>query len=247
MACGPTGALVGTDNVGYIPCRDLSIIRRLTVEMNYTTVCSIDHYDRVRQFMLDYSMGESNKIYNLYGNADPLKITTTSGLVSGITPGPNAGFNHPIIMDRFIAFMAGKPSYIDTSITGEIIVTITLAPASDRIFKAQTSSGDATSPPAYTLSGIYDTLTKVAINDGFYFASIQSALAQNLLFKMCFKNFETATSKSGNQTMNMRTEIQSDSVDLAWFSFMPTNYKQMITANSTQYEAKTKNHKYFTR
>jgi hypothetical protein len=45
----------------------------------------------------------------------------------------------------------------------------------------------------------------------------------------------------------MRTEIQSDSVDLAWFSFMPTNYKQTIALANVQYEAKTKNHKYFSR
>ncbi|KAJ1463945.1 hypothetical protein T484DRAFT_3649126, partial [Baffinella frigidus] len=216
MACVETGGVdTNSKKVAYLPCRDLSIIRRLTVEMNNTTVCSIDHYDRVRQFMLDYSCGESNRKYNLYGNADPSKIATVDGAVSGVVAGPNAGFNHPIIMDRFIAFMAGKPSYIDTSITGEIILTITLAPASDCLFKPQISVADATSPPAYTLSGIYATMTKVSINDGFYFASIQSALAQNLPFKMCFKNFETATSKSGNQTMNMRTEIQSDSVDLA--------------------------------
>ena len=58
MVCGATGGVDGSgDKVAYLPCRDLSVIRRLTVEMNNTTVCSIDHYDRVRQFMLDYSMG----------------------------------------------------------------------------------------------------------------------------------------------------------------------------------------------
>jgi hypothetical protein len=248
MLCGATGGVDGVGaKVAYLPCRDMSIIRRLTVEMNNTTVCSIDHYDRVRQFMLDYSMGESNKKYALYGNSDPTKIAMTNGTVTGIVAGANAGFNHPIILDRMISYLASKPNYVDTSITGEIIVTITLAPGSDCLFKPEATAADASAPPAYVLSDIYATMTKVSINDGFYYASIQSALAQNLPFKMAFKNFETATSKSGNQSMNMRTEIQSDSVDLAWFSFMHTNYKQTIAAANTQYEAKTKNHKYFTR
>jgi hypothetical protein len=247
MKCGKTGVFnLAGETVPYIPARDLSIIRRLTVEMNNNTVCSIDHYDRVRQFMLDYSMGESNKKYNLYGNADPTKITTIDGIEIGISANDEA-FDQPVILDRFIAFMAGKPSYIDTSITGEIIITITLASASDCLFKPEDSVLTAINPPAYELSGIYATLTKVSINDGFYFASIQSALAQNLPFKMCFKHFETATSKSGNQTMNMRTEIQSDCVDLAWFSFMPTNYKQTISKDSVMYEVKTNTHNYFTR
>ncbi|KAJ1464550.1 hypothetical protein T484DRAFT_3644006, partial [Baffinella frigidus] len=191
MACSETGGVdsFGT-KVGYLPCRDLSIIRRLTVEMNNTTVCSIDHYDRVRQFMLDYSMGESNKKYNLYGNADPSKITTVDGAVFGIVAGPNAGFNNLIIMDRFIAFMAGKPSYIDTSITGEIIVTITLAPASDCLFKPQTSVADATSPPAYTLSGIYATMTKVSINDGFFLPPSSQHLRRTFHLKCVSKTLK---------------------------------------------------------
>jgi hypothetical protein len=248
MSCGATG---GVDSVGakvaYLPPRDMSIIRRLTVEMNGNTVCDIDHYDRIRAFMLDYSMGESNKKYALYGNADPTKIAMVDGTVTGIIAGANAGFNQPIILDRMISFLASKPSYIDTSITGEIIITMTLAAASDCLFKPEVTAADATNPPSYFLSNIYATMTKVAINDGFYYASIQSALAQNLPFKMTFKHFDSGSSKSGNQTMNMRTEINSDSVDLAWFSFMHTNYKQTIAAANTQYEAKTKNHKYFTR
>lgn len=47
--------------------------------------------------MLDYSMGETNFKYSLYGNADPSKITTIGGDVTGIVAGANAGFEHPAL------------------------------------------------------------------------------------------------------------------------------------------------------
>lgn len=146
--------------------------------------------------------------------------------------------------------MAGKPSYRDTSITVEIIVTISLARAADVLYKPERTATNTTNVPAYTLSDIYATMSNVQILDGVYFSSIQSALAQNSPFKMMFNRFETATSsKSGNQTMNVRTEIQSDIVDFAWFSFMyPSSYyKQTILATNTQWDVKTNTHKYFTR
>ena len=199
--------------------------------------------------MLNYSCCESNKKYNLYGNANPLGNTASDGTIIGNESGTKAGFQHSIILDRFISFMAGKPSYIDTWITGEIILTISLAPAADVLYKPEDTAADSTAP-SYTLSDIYATLSKVQISDGFYFASIQSALAQNLPFKMMFNHFETATSsKSGNQTMNMRTEIQIDYVDLTWFSFMrpSSHYKQTAAAANKQWEENTNHHKYLTR
>ncbi|KAJ1465589.1 hypothetical protein T484DRAFT_3636481 [Baffinella frigidus] len=61
MTTSPTIGFNGTDKVGYYPCRDLYIIRRLTVEISNNNVCTIDNYDRIRSMMLDYSMNESKK------------------------------------------------------------------------------------------------------------------------------------------------------------------------------------------
>jgi WD40 repeat protein len=66
-------------------------------------------------------------------------------------------------------------------------VDITLAHASDCLFKPEATVADASNPPSYVLSDTYATLTKVSINDGFHYASIQSASAQNLPFKTSFK------------------------------------------------------------
>ncbi|KAJ1463791.1 hypothetical protein T484DRAFT_1758575, partial [Baffinella frigidus] len=114
MTTGETGGLNGTNKVGYYPCRDLNIIRRLTIEMSNNNICTIDNYDRIRSMMLDYSMNEANKKYNLFGNADPNALVTSGGSLKGLNAETNAGFDYDIILDRFISFLSGAPSIIDS-------------------------------------------------------------------------------------------------------------------------------------
>ncbi|KAJ1464031.1 hypothetical protein T484DRAFT_3648471 [Baffinella frigidus] len=248
MTCVETGGLNGTNKVGYYPCRDLNIIRRLTIEMSNNNICTIDNYDRIRSMMLDYSMNESNKKYNLFGNANPNGLVDNTGALKGLNAGTNAGFDYDIILDRFISFLSGAPSIIDTSVTGELLITIDLVPASECLFKKQTTIADCNAP-SYVLSKIYGTITKISINDGYYHTAIQSALAQGLPFKFKFPYYETAVSKDGPMTMSMRTDLQSDSIDMAFFSFCHSsaNSKQTATKTVNRYLEATNSHMYLQR
>ena len=243
-----TGAEVGGVKVAYIPCRDLNIIRRLTVEMENNTVCVIENYDRVRAMMLDYSMGEANHKFNLYGHGDVNNINV-NGVAIGVAPNANAGFDQDIILDRFISFLSGSPSYVDTSVTGALMVTIDLVPASECLFKNGVSTANCTNAPEYTLSKICATITKCSIQDGFYFNAIQSSLAQGLPFKLRFPYYESTISQEGPQTMSMRTDIQSDSIDMVFFSFMHSsaNAKQTTNKDVSRYSEPTNSHKYLNR
>ena len=100
-----------------------------------------------------------------------------------------------------------------------------------------------------TLSKIYATITKCSIQDGFYFNAIQSSLAQGLPFKMKFPYYETTVSAQGSQTMSMRTDIQSDSIDMCFFSFMHSsaNSKQTVDKDTQHYSEPTNSHKYLRR
>ena len=184
-----------------------------------------------------------------YGNADPTKLLKSAG-EEGIEAGDDSGFDHQIILDRFISFLSGRPSYIDTSVCGEIIITLDLTPASECLFRSEVSDANATSEPSCTLSDIYSTVPKVQINDGFYYSALQSALAAGLPFKMMFHHFDfTTSSQAGNQTMSMRTEVQSDSVDLAFFSFMlhSSASKQTNSNTDVKYLEDTNSHAYLKR
>ena len=66
-----------SDNIGYYPCQNLSLIRRMTVNINGQTVSSIDGYDRIRNFLLNYTLGESNEKNAFYGNSDSFKLYTS--------------------------------------------------------------------------------------------------------------------------------------------------------------------------
>ena len=170
--------------------------------------------------------------------------------VVGMVANDNSYYDTEIILDRFIAFLAGRPAYIDSSVCGEIIITLDLAPASECLFRTEASTANATKEPSYTLSDIYATVSKVQINDGFYYSALQSGLAAGLPFKMMFYHFDSSTSsQAGNQTMSMRTEIKSDSVDLAFFSFMfhSSAAKQTTLNTDVKYLTKTNTHAYLKR
>jgi len=130
--------------------------------MSNDNICTIENYDRIRSMMLDYSMNESNKKYNLFGNASPKNIVKIDGSAKGFPSGSEAGFEYDIILDRFISFLSGAPAIIDTSITGELMITVDLVPAAECLFKNVITAADCDAP-SYVLSKIYGTITKMSI------------------------------------------------------------------------------------
>ena len=66
---------------------------------------------------------------------------------------------------------------------------------------------------------------------------------------MKFLYYETTISAEGSQTMSMRTDIQSDSIDMAFFSFMHSsaNSKQTTNKDVSRYSEPTNSHKYLNR
>ena len=79
MTCGQTGSVVGSVKSGLYPNRNLSIIRRMVIEVSNNTVCHIQHYDRIRDMLINYSLGEAGDKF-IYGNKDPTAITNSSVL-----------------------------------------------------------------------------------------------------------------------------------------------------------------------
>ncbi|KAJ1464218.1 hypothetical protein T484DRAFT_1758266, partial [Baffinella frigidus] len=248
MTCGATGGAVGALKSSYYPNRNLNIVRSMTIEVSNNTVCNIGHYDKIRDLLLNYSMGEANQKF-IYGNTDPKAVVNAAGVTIGMDPHANAGFSQQITLDRWISFLSANPSYVDSSITGEIIITIQLVPAAECLMKNHKTDADVNAP-SDVLSDIYATITKCQINDNMYFSSIQSALAANIPFRMKFNHFENATgATSSNQTTSVRIEVQSDSVDKVFFSFMhpSINAKQTTSKDKICYQAETNNHKYLQR
>ena len=66
---------------------------------------------------------------------------------------------------------------------------------------------------------------------------------------MKFPYYESTVSQEGSQTMSMRTDIQSDSIDMAFFSFMHSsqNSKQTNAKDVSRYSEATNSHKYLNR
>ncbi|KAJ1465110.1 hypothetical protein T484DRAFT_1757622, partial [Baffinella frigidus] len=78
MICGATGGVAGGVRNAYYPNRNLNIVRSMVIEVSNNTVCNIGHYDKIRDLLLNYSMGEANDKF-IYGNTDPTAIVNSAG------------------------------------------------------------------------------------------------------------------------------------------------------------------------
>ena len=238
----------GAEYVSYNLAKNLGIIDRITIDVNGQAI-TIKNYSKIRDVLLNYTMGESNKKF-LYGNYDPTKRVNSDGeevgVVSTDATEANVKIDEYFTIDRFISFLAGEPIYIPTSIVGQVQIIVELLPPNKCMFKGVDTNADSAAP-TYILSDISMTLDKISIDDGVYWQTHEQALASGMPFEFKFNNFHTIEGQASGKTMTLRTEIQSGSVDMAMFSFHPVIETQSTTAAAKAYNADLNNHQYFQR
>mgnify|MGYP001586986073 CR=1 FL=1 len=250
--CKITGNVAGQtatagQYVSYNLAKNLGIIDRITIDVNGQAI-TIKNYSKIRDVLLNYTMGEANNKF-LYGNYDPSKRVNSSGIEVGVTQTlteQQVKIDDYFTLDRFISFLAGEPIYIPTSIVGQVQIIVELLPPNKCMFKGM-DTDTASDAPTYTLSDISMTLDKISIDDGVYWATHEQALASGMPFEFKFNNFHTIEGQSGGKTMTLRTEIQSGSVDMAFFSFHPADEIQPTGATDKAYNVSLNNHQYFQR
>jgi len=233
--------------VSYNLAKNLGIIDRITIDVNGQAI-TIKNYSKIRDVLLNYTMGEANKKF-LYGNYDPTKRVNSDGTQVGVLQTLAVDLvkiDDYFTLDRFISFLAGEPIYIPTSIVGQVQIIVELLPPNKCMFKGVDTNADSAAP-TYTLSDISMTLDKISIDDGVYWQTHEQALASGMPFEFKFNNFHTIEGQAGSKTMTLRTEIQSGSVDMAFFSFHPVVETQSTTATEKAYNAALNNHQYFQR
>lgn len=242
------GATATPEFISYNLASNLGIIDRITIDVNGQAI-TIKNYSKVRDVLLNYTMCESNKKF-LFGNYDPSLRSNSAGTVVGVD-GTDATealvkIDEYFTIDRFISFLAGEPMYIPTSIVGQVQISVELLPPNKCMFKGVDTAAAAVAP-TYTLSDISMTLDKISIDDGVYWQTHEQALASGLPFEFKFNNFHTIEGQSGGKSITLRTEVQSGSVDMAFFSFHPAAETQTLTTTDNAYNASLNNHQYFQR
>jgi len=216
-----------------------ALIQRMHIECQGQTIFDVDDYNIINQIFSDYQKGVESTYKNLLNNPDCLQNYDSTGEPIGILSVPsNAGDvvlnRRPIVLSQFLGFLSGHPSYIDTSITGNITITIYLAPASHVLINGINKRYNATltdaittpgapSTPSYKLKNMYASITKASIDDGIYFESVSNAIRSGMPFTMRHQNYKTIKGNACNKTTNLRYEVSGKSVDMAIFTFQHVN------------------------
>ena len=229
-----------------------AMIKRLTVEIGGNVINDIEDYNLINQIFSDYQFGVEGSSKKLLSNIDPFQRAYQSGSAAGGVIPLDKGVagvdliendTKPICLNQFLGFMGGGAGvkYIDTQLTGQIKITIELAPANNILFRgvdcqldgtqgtlAGITDADCVTQAVYSLNNIHATIKKISIDDGVYFASISQALSSGIPFEYKYNHFYQTKSNATNGDLTMRYEVMSNSVDMALLTFQENEYKNAV-------------------
>ena len=205
---------VGNDVNHDLPIQAESIISRLAVEVNGQTLVNLTNYNVLYHALLYMSATDD---YQLQRKA--AQCNTQTGAAGGTCQrinttdamGNTATTTRQHVIDSWLGFLgSAKPNFIDTSLLGNVRISITLA-GSDMV------GGDtATNTNTYQLTEQHFSIDVVSISDGVYDAMVDQMLASGAPIEIPFKNYFSFTSQQDNMSQTTAFNVASQSIGRLW-------------------------------
>ena len=213
----------GNDQKHDLPIQAESIINRLAVEVNGQTLVNLTNYNVLFHALLYMSATDDYQLQRKVAQANTQ--TGSAGgscqrLVSNNAGGNAATTTRQHVIDSWVGFLgSAKPNFIDTSLLGNVRITITLA-GSDMV------GGDtAGASNSYQLSDQYFSVDVVSIADGVYDAMVDQMLASGAPIEIPFKNyFSFSSSQNTDMSQTTAFNVASQSIDRLWAVPRATTY-----------------------
>ena len=208
-------AVAGNAQSHDLPIQAESIINRLAVEVNGVTLVNLTNYNVLFHALLYMSATDDYQLQRKVAQCNTQ--TGSAGGTCQRIPTNDAGGNAATttrqhVIDSWVGFLgSAKPNFIDTSLLGNVRITITLA-GSDMV------GGDtAGAINSYQLSDQYFSVDVVSIADGVYDAMVDQMLASGAPIEIPFKNYFSFSSAQ-NTSMSQTTafNVASQSIDRLW-------------------------------
>ena len=210
-------AVAGDNKNHDLPIQAESIINRLSVEVNGQTLVNLTNYNVLYHALLYMSATDD---YQLQRKAAQCNTQTGSAggscqriqTVNGATNNA-ATTTRQHVIDSWVGFLgSAKPNFIDTSLLGNVRISITLAGAD--MVGGDAAAGKANS---YQLTDQYFSIDVVSIADGVYDAMVDQMLASGAPIEIPFKNYFSFSSAQ-NTSMSQTTafNVASQSIDRLW-------------------------------
>ena len=203
-----------------LPVQCESIIRRLSVEVNGQTLVNIQNYNVLFHMLLYMSATEDYQRQRLINQAN-MSTDATNGTAVELATGHTEEQYH--IVDTWLGFLGtAKPQFIDTSLLGNVRISITLAAGTEIM-----GGDDAGITRTYKIKEQYFNMDVISISDGIYDAMIDQRLASGAPIEIPFKNYFNFIGAGAGATMSQKLQfnVASQSIDRLWMTARSSNYK----------------------
>ena len=208
-----------------LPTNIEGIIKRLAVEVNGQTLVNMTDYNTLFHALLyttgteDYFRSRKVAQTNKNDNAETgnTQVLTGGAAGGGLADGDGTIGNNNHVIDTWLGFLGtAKPNFIDTSLLGNVRITITLERGSELLCGNDANGNEAALVRDYTISDQGFSIDVVSISDGIYDAMVDQMLASGRPIEIPFKNYfsYTALQPSTGQTLNFN--VASQSIDRLW-------------------------------
>ena len=223
-------AAPGAGGDAHYPVNAESIINRLAVEVNGQTLVNITNYNVLYHTLLYMTATEDFQRQRLVAQAN-----TGNSVASGTSQevAANGGATAPRrhVIDTWLGFLgSSKPAFIDTSLLGNVRITITLA--SGEIINGVTAGAAAAPTREYALSNMHFSVDVVTIADGIYDAMVDQMLASGAPIEVPFKNYFSYQTLQQSMTQTTPFNVASQSIDRLWAVARPQDYNAANLAGS---------------
>ena len=204
----------------HLPIQAETLIDRLAVEVNGQTLVNLQNYNVLFNMLLyqsateDYQRQRNISQANMAGDAANGSCEEVTGGADATDAADIALRTRHHVIDSWLGFLGtAKPQFIDTSLLGNVRITITLA--SEGII-----NGDGTDTPTsrgFELSDQFFTCDVISISDGIYDAMVDQRLASGAPIEIPFKNYFSYTQQNGaNMGQMLNFNVASQSIDRLW-------------------------------
>eukprot|EP01049_Picozoa_sp_SAG25_P012661 SAG25_NODE_1762_length_2378_cov_25.470731_5_plen_454_part_00 len=216
------------EQAAVLPINCEALISRLAVEVNGQTLVNIQNYNALFHALLymtateDYQLqrrvAQSNGAYTKEGRE-------FDGQAERLHAGGTITKDH--VIDSWVGFLgSAKPNFIDTSLLGNVRITITLA--GPEIINGT----DNSIKRSYEISDQHFSMDVVSISDGIYDSMIDAMLASGQPIEVPFKNYFSFTAENAaNMSNRLNFHVASQSIDRLWATARPSTYKDADNAD----------------
>ena len=184
----------------HLPINAESVISRLAVEVNGQTLVNLTNYNVLYHALLCMTATEDYQRQRMVAQSN-----TRSGQASGTCQASdNAAQIREHVVDTWVGFLgSAKPNFIDTSLLGNVRITITLA--NTDIIGGDTAANDRN----FTINEQHFSVDVVSISDGVYDAMVDQMLASGAPIEIPFKNYFSFTSNHDSMEQTTAFNVAS--------------------------------------